>query len=208
MSFGVSRRYQNSNSAKLEAKSDITNNNGEYLLKLPNGRTQLLKIQTDNFGNIARVQTIGAPALPKEKRETFSPLFKPSPLNFYTEPHFKNYPPPTTASFPPPPTRNDPHSAYATAPLYATAPQTNYAQAPIRANAPLMYLSEAPAIATVSSAPATAPQNNYAPLNVQDTVYGSAPFYAPGPSVYTTESATKAPTTTKTSPLNPVYSAP
>ena len=205
MSFGVSRRYQNSNSAKLEAKSDITNNNGEYLLNFPDGRTQLLKIQTDNFGNLARVQTIGAPALPKEKRETFSPLSKPSPLNLHTEPHFKNYRQSTTALFPPPPTRNDPRSAYATAPLYATA---NYAQVPIRANAPLMYLSEAPAIATVSSAPATAPQNNYAPLNVQDTVYGSAPFYAPTPSAFKTESATKAPTTTKTSPPNPVYSAP
>ena len=85
VSFGVSRRSQNS---KLEAKSDVINNNGEFLLKLPDGRTQLLKIQTDNFGNLARVQTIGAP---REKRETFSPLFKPSLLNLYTKPHLKSF---------------------------------------------------------------------------------------------------------------------
>ena len=129
-------RSVNSHNGKREAKSENINNNEEYLLEFPDGHTQLLNIQADNFGNVARVKAVGVPTLPEENRNTFPTVFKPSPVDLYTDAHFTVYQPPTTTPLPPPPTTNNPPSTYTPAPLYVQASQPIYAQAPIRVHTP------------------------------------------------------------------------
>jgi hypothetical protein len=158
-------RGQKSNNAKRETPSENININGEYLFKLPDGRTQRLKIQTDNFGNLARVKTLGAPDYPEENR-----AFTPPQLNLNTDPQVSADQPLTTTLPPSPPISRAPPPIYVQAAVHAPDLRPTNAKAPIGVHAPLKYVAETSRQANyTTTAPATK-QTPTSPTTVLATI--------------------------------------